>query len=201
MANKQVKSATPEITPEMIAAFLAEKKAKEEAAKKASKKPAKFADIEFHFCTVTGGRKFEHGITVKCVWAGLNKFKQDTARIVLKDGSDDWINPKFLKAVKPMDAAEVARIKAEREVESSEMVLVPGAIPANGERDKSILLNYTGWYSGAWFPRSMITKVGETKDGLGVFEVPAWKVRKDKGPDSLTALRAKQDAIRASIVE
>lgn len=187
-----------------IADFL-EERAKREAAEKAAAaknaKKSKFPDIEYHFCTITGGRKFEEGSTVKCVWAGQNKFKQDTARIVLKDGSDGWINPKFLKAVKPMDAAEVARIKAEREVESSEMVLVPGAIPSNGERDKSILLNYTGWYSGAWFPKSMITKVGETAEGLGVFEVPAWKVRKDKGPDALAQLRTKQDAIRASIKE
>lgn len=215
------KTNTAAITPEMIEAFLASKKAKEaeEAKAKAKAKPRGDQDrrnskdvqedypgLAMHYCTVKGGRKFEEGMTVECHWVGRNKFRQDTARIFGKDGKPimidgkdkGWIDPKFLKGGKELPDARKAAIEASRETESDETVLVPASVPI--ERDQSVLLNYTGWFSGAWFPKSMVTKVGETEAGLGVFEVPAWKVRKDKGADALETLKSKQEAIQASIV-
>lgn len=216
-------TAAAQITPEMIEAFLAAKKAKEAEEKAKAKNSAKprgdqdrrtskdvqedYPGLALHYCTVKGGRKFEEGMTVECHWVGRNKFRQDTARIMGKDGKPimidgkdkGWIDPKFLKGGKELPAARIAAIEASRETESDETILVPASVPI--ERDASVLLNYTGWFSGAWFPKSMVTKVGETDTGLGVFEVPAWKVRKDKGADALEALRSKQEAIQASIVD
>lgn len=216
----------PAITPAMIEAFLATKAA-EEAAAKAAAKQAKakaktgggdndrrtsadvqkdFPGVALHLCTITGGRKFEIGTIVECHWVGRNKFRQDTARIfdkggkpIMVDGKDKgWIDPKFLKGGKELPAERQAAIEALRGTESDETILIPASV--GQERDKSVLLNYTGWFAGAWFPKTMVTKVGETKEGLGIFEVPAWKVRKDKGGDSLEMLKTKQEAIAASIV-
>jgi hypothetical protein len=216
---------TAGITPEMIAQFIADKTAKEEAAKKAAKSAEKskpkgdndrrnskdvqedYPGLALHYCTVKGGRKFDDGMTVECHWVGRNKFRQDTARIMGKDGKPimidgkdkGWIDPKFLKGGKELPDARKAAIEASRETESDETILVPASV--GREQDKSVLLNYSGWFSGAWLPKSMVEKMGETEQGLGVFSIPAWKVRKDKGSDALEALRAKQDAIKASIVE
>lgn len=210
------------ITDAMIEAFIAKKEAEAKAAEKAKKAKKSgsttegdrrnSADVQkdfpgraLHYCTVIGGRKFEEGTTVECQWVGRNKWRQDTARIMDKsgnplmvDGKDKgWIDPKFLKPGKELPKERIAAIEAMRGDESDETILVPASVGI--EKDKAVLLNYTGWFSGSWFPKTMITKVGETPEGLGIFEVPTWKVRKEKGGDALEGLKAKQVALQAMI--
>lgn len=212
------------ITPAMIEAFLSAKAAEEKAAKEAAKEAKakaktdgsndrrnsadvakEFSGRALHYCTVIGGRKFEEGTTVECHWVGRNKFRQDTARIfdksgnpIMVDGKDKgWIDPKFLKGGKELPKERVAAIEALRGTESDETILVPASIGV--EKDKSVLVNYTGWFSGSWFPKTMITKVGETAEGLGIYEVPAWKVRKEKGGDAFEMLKTKQAALQEMV--
>jgi hypothetical protein len=95
-----------------------------------------------------------------------------------------------LKPGKELPAARIAAIEAQRDTSSDETILVPASVGL--ERDKAVLINYSGWFGGMFVPKTMIAKVGEMEDGRGIFEIPAWKVRKEKGADALAALQAKQ---------
>lgn len=222
-AQKENVMNKPVITAAMMEEYIAKKAADDKAAKakaKANKaKPGDGADrrtskdvqkeypnLALHYCTVTGGRKFDIGTHVECHWVGRNKFRQDTARIfdksgkpIMIDGKDrGWIAPNFLKTYKELPKERVAAIEAMRTEDSDETILVPASVLKENV-GKSVLLSYSGWMGPSWFPASMVEKVGETETGLGIFDVPAWKVRKDKGPDALEHLRTKQEHLQALV--
>lgn len=203
-----------EITDAEIEAFLAKKKAKEaadKAAKKAEKSTfmsAKEAREKFpvalHEATIKDGcRKLAPGTKVEVHHVGAYRgqpsaYVRNVGGTPIMDGKKDmgWVHPKFLKPGKEMSDARKAAIAAERgeregAIDPSETLILPCRV-VDESREKSILLQYSGWFGAHSFPKSLVERVGETEDGLGVFEVPAWRVKQAVGMDALERLREKQ---------
>lgn len=161
--------------------------------------PAEYAALKFHFATISGGRKLPEGTKVEVVNVGVNRFNKEYAMVNVP-GMDtvQFIDPKFLTIGAKLPAPRIAVLEAEREAASSEVLIIPGIIQQ--ERDKSVLLEYSGWFKGVWFPKTMIEHVGDHEDGIHkLYEVPAWKVRKDRGADSAAILTAMQDKLAAMV--
>lgn len=157
--------------------------------------PAEYAALKFHFATISGGRKLPEGTKVEVVNVGVNRFNKEYAMVNVPGMETvQFIDPKFLTIGAKLPAPRIAVLEAEREAASSEVLIIPGIIQQ--ERDKSVLLEYSGWFKGVWFPKTMIEHVGDHTDGIRkLYEVPAWKVRKDRGGDSASTLAAMQDEL------
>lgn len=161
--------------------------------------------VEFHHCEITGGSKdraekdprYAVGSKVDCVWVGANRYLGQSARIAFSDGSEGFIDPKFLKKGKPFTDAEKAKAMAERQAEADDTVYIAATVTR--ENDNAVLIEYQGWFSGKWFPKKLVTKTGATDGELPIWEIPAWKVRKDIGNDALDHLRSKQDRWTAMV--
>lgn len=152
-----------------------------------------FDHLAMHNCTVEGGRKYEKGTECECIWVGKNRYGRDVARIVI-DGEPSFIDPRHLKAGSKLPKTRIAEIEAEREAEAENTIIVLGTV--GPVKEKSLLIQYPGWYKGGWFAKSHTTKLGDLEDGRAFFEIPAWKVRKDHGSDALDALEGKQAEFR-----
>lgn len=144
-----------------------------------------FGHLVGHFCTVTGGRKIDHGTQVECYWVGVNRHLGAACRIKHK-GELTWFNPSQLEAGKPLPKEKVASYEAAREAEAEEEVVaivnVIRETEGRGDTGGAIVMYYSGWAGPISFPKSLVEKRGITKDGQMVYALPAWKVRKDCGP-------------------
>ncbi len=159
--------------------------------------------IEFHQCEIIGGKKgdsdphYKIGTKVDVTWIGANRFLAASCRAQTSDGTLIFIDPRHLKSVKPLPKERVAKIEAEREEASSATIYVPGTVLA--QTDKSIRLNYRGWFSALWFPKEMVEKTDAFDGDLHIYAVPLWKVRLSAGNDSVAALEARQDELTALV--
>lgn len=158
--------------------------------------------LEMHGAEVTGGRGEAKGlgIGVKCevLSVYINRFGQDQARVRVGD-EIKYINPKFLKKGKPLAAARVAEVEAERE-KANEPVLVLGRVvrQSDGDGDKAgaVLFDTSTWLKPVWFSKDHFTLIHKFEDGEHdgkiIAEVPAWKVSSGAGKDALAALMSRQ---------
>jgi hypothetical protein len=90
-------------------------------------------------------------------------------------------------------------LKAEQEARQSETVVLTGQVMRETQPDEarktngSVTIRAEGMYKWMTFPKSQVERLG-TLNGLDVFEVAAWKVRKDYGDLTVEALNGKRDA-------
>lgn len=160
------------------------------AAASSSTKAFDPADYVFHIVEVAGGKKFEEGSQFECVKAGINRYGKPYLMINV-DGIDDFIDPKNVTVLKPMAAAKAALVKSELEAAREAVIMLGGLI--KNETEKAVLIQHHGWFKAKWFPKAFVTKLGDHEDGQqSIFEVPAWKVKADMGPDALAALEELQ---------
>jgi hypothetical protein len=150
-----------------------------------------FGELVYHNVTINGARKFENGTAGECLFVGVSKFLQPMAIVALKDGENAYVQPRFLKKGKPIDAKRKAFLEAEREAASSETVMLPAMV--GKETERAVLLQYSGWFKGMWFNKENVEKIGDTAtEGVSVFEVPVWKIRQSMGQDAVDGVKAKQ---------
>lgn len=149
--------------------------------------------MENHFAEVTGGRKIAEGTKVEVRNVYVNRYGVDTARIVI-NGEAGFINPKFLKKGKPLPAATVAVIEAEREEAERPVLLLCKVRKVNMDDDgnaKSVTLAYPGWYRPITFGVGQVERIADElgDDGeMSLYEVPAWKIKQGAGQDSLDVI-------------
>src|SRR6478609_3883395 len=145
---------------------------------------------------ITGGKKRKDQ-SGNVLWAGPNRFGARILRIEFSDGID-YVDQKHAEIVGDMDKATKSRVEATAKAEREETFYIAASIGV--QKDKSVRMDYRGWVKSIWFSHEMICKTGVT-DGteanLMIFEIPAWKVRKECGGDAYDALAAKQAALEA----
>lgn len=142
---------------------------------------------------VTDGKK-RVGETGNVTFAGVNRYGKKVARIEF--GSEiDFINPNHLEIVGDQDAKTKKRIHEANEASKNETFYIAANI--GRETEKAVRMDYPGWFKSLWFSKEMVTKTDATygEKALPVFEIPAWKVRKECGADAYDALAAKQDEL------
>jgi hypothetical protein len=152
---------------------------------------AEFGDFVYHNIEIHGARKYEDGTKGECVFVGSSKYIQPMAIINFPDGKQGFIQPRFMKKGKPIDAKRKALLEAEREAESGHTVMIPASVGL--EREKAVQLRYKGWFKAMWFAKESVEEIGATAtEGVSLYEVPAWKIKQEMGQDALDALEAKQ---------
>lgn len=207
-ANK-MDELTKGMSPEQVAALqaiLAAPKTETAAAPaKAKAKPAdpeaKFTELHHMVCKVIGGKKHK-GETVKVFLASSrkNRFGGLAARAENSEGEKVWIDQKHLEIVGPMDAADIKRLDDEREGENNETLYIAANIGV--EKDAAVRVDYPGWFKKLWFPKTMITDTGFTMADdakTPIYEIVAWKVKREVGMDSYMMLKAKQAELEAIV--
>jgi hypothetical protein len=123
-------------------------------------------------------------------------------------GTDDapiFVGAKHLEIVGDMTKADIDRLKARQQTQAEETLYVAATVTHDG--DNAVQLAYPGWFKRIYFTKptedkpGMIAKTGfQDTNGLDIFEIAAWKVKKEAGLDSYHVLKSKQDAY-AAIVE
>lgn len=182
--------------------------AKAPAEKPAEKAPANAApDAVTDINTLKGMlaevSKGKHkGKTVKIFFASVRK------NVLLcedGDGENVWVKPDNLKVSGKMTDADIKRLTAKQEADAHETVYVEAN--ALSETDNGVMLKAPGWFKRVFFTKpndereGMISTTGAVgPSGMDIFEVVAWKIRKECGMDSYNAIKAKQAEL-AAIVE
>lgn len=194
--NDALKALLASMSPEQIAALLPTAAKQEGKASKPAKQATDYGTLVGKLVKVTGGKKHV-GETLKCFYVSKGGFRKPSALCegaeILKAGEMPiFMNPDYLEVVGDMTAADIKRHKDMQEAQRNETLYI--AARAVTETEKSIQLAYPTWAKNLWFARpSMISIAGETPDGGKIFEIAAWKVRKECGMDAYNALVAKQD--------
>lgn len=189
--TSQLAALLAKMSPEQIAELLGNKA----PAKQEKAADADFSGLIGKLVEVTDGRKHV-GKTFKCFYVTKGGFRKPSALCegdeLLTDGATPtFINPSYLKVIGDMDAKDIKRLKDMQEAQKSETLYI--AATAVSETDKSIQLRYPTWAKNLWFSRpSMISIAGDAPDGSKIFEIAAWKVKKECGMDAYNALLAKQ---------
>lgn len=148
--------------------------------------PAKFA---FNMVEVTGGKQFL-GQKAECVKSGVTRWKRPFAILVIDD-EEEFVNPAHLKIVKPLPEARVAAIKAKQEADREAVIMIGGIVKQ--ESEKAILFSHHAWFRPMWFPKSMVTKIGDHDDGKQtIFEFPLWKIKRELNEEAFAALESLQ---------
>lgn len=103
-----------------------------------------------------------------------------------------FMNPANVEIIGDMDKADIKRLSDMHKQTEEETLYI--AARAVSESDKSVCLSYKAWAKNLYFAKpSMISVTGaETSDGVKIFEIAAWKVRKECGMDAYDALKARQ---------
>lgn len=173
------------------------------AASEASSKPtreellASVAGLEFQTVQITGGKKFPVGEKFECIKVGVSKWGK-AYTILMVEGEEQFCDPGNVKALKPLLPARIAAIKASLEEARDAVLILSGSV--KNESDSAVLIKHHGWFKPRWFPKSLISVLGEHEDGeQSLYEVPAWKIRADHGPDGVAALEALQDGFNAML--
>lgn len=146
---------------------------------------------------VVNGKK-RKGETGNVTWSGPNKYGKRIARIEF--GEDfDIIDQGYLEVVGDQDAKTRKRIEAANEASKNETFYIAATIGHQSE--KAVRMDYPGWFKSLWFSKEMVSKTEATygEKNTPIFEIPAWKVRKECGSDCYDALRAKQDELAALV--
>jgi hypothetical protein len=152
---------------------------------------ATVSPFEFQTCEIVAGRNFPIGEKFDCIKVGISSYGKPYT-VISVNGTDKFCDPKNLKVLKPMVEAKVAAAKAALE-EAKEATLIVGGTVKN-ESEKAVLISHHGWFKPKWFPKSLVTKIGDHEDGeQNLYEVPRWKIQADHGPDGVKALQSLQD--------
>lgn len=168
---------------------------KKEAAKEAAEE---FGNLKYQVCEFIKGKKIPLGTKCECVFIGVNRYLDPMAVVYIGDSEEPtFTKPAYLKPIKPMDKAKVARIEAERKQEAEETVLVIGRILR--EEDDFVVFHYSGWFGPKSFGKSLIETVKVFEDGTVAVSIDAWKIKADVGPDALDVLRSKQDEFAKAV--
>lgn len=191
-----------------VAAATKNASANKEATKPATKaaETSKVSPLTGVVCNVTGGRKHK-GKEVGVLWASAkpNGYGSLLARVFdLKDKDEEefWIDQKHLEATgEKVAKATMDAYEKKREAEVGEMFYI--AANVGRVSDKAVQLRYRGWYKDVWFPNADVTKTekyltvgtGDDATETPIFEIAAWRVRKECGGDAYDALKAKQDEL------
>jgi hypothetical protein len=151
---------------------------------------ATVSPFEFKTVEIIGGKKFPIGEKFECVKVGISKWQKPYV-IISVNGEDEFCDPKNLKALKPLLPARAALVKAEQEEKKNAVIILSGIIKA--ETEKAVGIKHHAWFKTVWFPKTLITELGNHEDGEQVlYEVPVWKVQAEHGSDGVEALRALQ---------
>jgi hypothetical protein len=158
---------------------------------------ASVSQFEFQTCEIVGGRNFPIGEKFDCIKVGVSGYGKPYT-VISVNGEDRFCDPKNLKVLKPMTEAKIAAAKAALE-EAKEATLIVGGTIKN-ESEKAVLISHHGWFKPKWFPKSLVTKIGDHEDGeQNLYEVPRWKIHADHGPAGVKALAALQDGYEAML--
>lgn len=148
-------------------------------------------EFEFQTCEIVSGRKFEIGAKFDCVKVGISSYGK-AYTVLSVDGEDQFCDPKNLKVLRPMSEAKIAASKAALEEAKEATLIVSGTI--KNESEKAVLLSHHNWFKAKWFPKTLITKLGDHEDGeQSLYEVPRWKILADHGPAGVRELQALQE--------
>lgn len=191
-------------------AVAAATKAAAKPAEKPAEKQAKVSEFTGMICNVTGGRKHK-GKEVGVLWASIkpNGYGTLLARVYdTKDaeGEEFWLDQKHLeKTDVKVPAPVMAEYEKQREAEVGEMFYI--AANVGRVTDKAVSLRYGGWYKDVWFPKAdiektdkyLVTGSGDDATETPIFEIAAWRVRKECGNDSYNALKGKQAELAAIV--
>jgi hypothetical protein len=155
---------------------------------------ASVAGLEFQTCEIIGGKKFPKGEKFDCIKVGVSKWGKAYA-VISVDGDDQFCDPANLKPLKALVPAKVALVKAGLEEARDAVIVVSGTIKR--ESENAVLLSHHGWFKPRWFPKSLITNLGDHEDGeQNLYEVPVWKIKADHGPLGVEALEALQEGFQ-----
>lgn len=147
-------------------------------------------EFEFQTCEIVGGRKFEIGAKFDCIKVGISSYGK-AYTVLSVNGEDQFCDPKNLKVLRPMTEAKIAASKAALEEAKEATLIVSGTI--KNESEKAVLLSHHNWFKPKWFPKTLITKLGDHEDGeQSLYEVPRWKILADHGPNGVKELQALQ---------
>jgi hypothetical protein len=153
--------------------------------------------FEFQTVEIVGGRKFPIGEKFDCIKVGISSYGKPYT-ILSVNGVDQFCDPRNLKVLKPMVPAKAAAAKAALEEAKEATLIVSGTI--KNESEKAVLLSHHGWFKAKWFPKSLITKLGDHEDGeQSLYEVPRWKVLADHGPNGVKDLEGLQAGFEAML--
>lgn len=157
-----------------------------------------FAGLMMHNVTVTSGKKIPQGTEGECIWLGVSKWLQPLAQITVQ-GEDAplWIDPNHLTAGKPLSTARKSAIEAEQAEQSEKTVYMPGR--CTRETDNGVTLRHAGFFRELSFSKKDVAEVGEMKDGMTLYEVPAWKIRAEIGQMAVDMLDANRETYEANV--
>lgn len=151
-----------------------------------------FAPLLFANVEVIKGRKVPLGTKAVCVLLTASRHMAPLA--MLKSKPDDkepiWISPENLKFVSALKSAEKARYEGEITEEREATILVDGT--ANEVGENGVQIRHSGWFGRIFFSRNAVSKVGQTKDDLDIFEVPQWVIKRKIGQVGIDALMPRQ---------
>jgi hypothetical protein len=171
---------------------------------KAPEKETSVEDFALNIVEITGGKQFPVGKQYNCLKSGISRRTNRPYAMILVGDEQQFVNPKYLKIVKPIPTAQKAVIEAELEEASSATMLISGTVVS--ETEKAIKFRHAGW-KDLWMPKAFAEKVADNDDEI-ILLVPRWKLVSGTASDCVTALEAKQelyqsivDAEEAALVE
>jgi hypothetical protein len=124
--------------------------------------------------------------------------RKDVARCIL-DGEQGWINTNYLEIAGDMDAKAFGALKAQQDAEAQETLYI--SAQAVSQTDNGVSLKIPGWFKRFFFATAnedrdgMIFTTNATdpeNNGLDIFEVVAWKIKREAGMDTYDKLKADQ---------
>lgn len=158
-----------------------------------TKAPAKqevnVEDFALNIVEITGGKNYTVGKQYECHKSGTSKRTNRDYAMILVDGELKFVNPRYLKIVKPIPTAKQAVIEAELEEAREATILISGTVVS--ESEKAFKLRHIGW-KDLWLPKSFAEKLADNGDEI-IFLVPRWKVTSGVAGDCVAALEAKQE--------
>jgi len=153
----------------------------------------------FHTCEIVGGRNFPIGEKFDCVKVGVSGYGKPYT-VLSVNGEDKFCDPKNLKPLKALTDAKAAAAKAAQDEAREATLIVSGTI--KNESEKAVLLQHHMWFKPRWFPKSLITLLGDHEDGeQKLYEVPRWKVQADHGPMGVAALEDLPEGFEEMLAE
>jgi hypothetical protein len=155
---------------------------------------ATVAGLEFQTCEIVAGRKFPIGEKFDCIKVGVSRWNKPYA-VISVNGNDEFCDPANLKPLKAFAPAKIASTTAKLEADKEATLILSGTVKR--ESENAVLISHHGWFKPRWFPKSLITVIGDHSDGeQNLYEVPMWKIKADHGPVGVADLEALQDGFQ-----
>jgi hypothetical protein len=150
----------------------------------------------FQQVEVIGGRKFPLGTKAECIKVGISIRNHGKPYCMLSlNGENVFCDPMNLKVLKALPPAKQAAHEAAMEEARDATMLI--ACKVTEEREKSVKIQHTGWYSQLWLPKVFVEIIGDFDEDTVLVRLPKWKLIETRKAAGVAALEELQEAYQA----